>query len=61
MTTTVACEPAISRSGCAALGTGQGATWAPRLLAAYGVGLVAAGVFRAGPTLGFPPGTGRAR
>jgi Protein of unknown function (DUF998) len=40
-----------------ALGTGPGATWAPRLVAAYGVGLVVAGIFRADPTLGFPPGT----
>jgi hypothetical protein len=40
-----------------ALGTGPGATWAPRLVAAYGAGLVVAGVFRADPALGFPPGT----
>jgi hypothetical protein len=31
--------------------------WAPRLLTGYGLSLVAAGVFRADPTLGFPPGT----
>jgi hypothetical protein len=32
-------------------------TWAPRLLAGYGVGLLAAGVFTADPADGFPPGT----
>jgi hypothetical protein len=31
--------------------------WAPRLVALYGLGLVGAGVFRADPALGFPPGT----
>jgi hypothetical membrane protein len=31
--------------------------WAPRLFAGYGLGLVGAGIFRADPTLGFPPGT----
>lgn len=40
-----------------ALPPGRGSTWAPRLIGAYGVGLVAAGVFRADPALGFPPGT----
>ena len=35
---------------------GRGA-WAPRLLAVYGLGLVAAGIFRADPGGGFPPGT----
>jgi Protein of unknown function (DUF998) len=35
-------------------GTGR---WAPRLLAGYGLGLIGAGVFRADPALGFPPGT----
>jgi hypothetical protein len=34
-----------------------GQRWAPRLVAAYGLGLVGAGVFRADPSLGFPPGT----
>lgn len=32
-------------------------TWGPRLLGAYGAGLVAAGVFVADPYDGFPPGT----
>lgn len=30
--------------------------WAPRLLAGYGVALIGAGVFRADPAHGFPPG-----
>lgn len=40
-----------------ALKPGLAATWAPRLVAVYGVSLVAAGVFRADPALGFPAGT----
>ena len=40
-----------------ALRPGRGATWTPRLLGVYGVSLVSAGVFRADPALGFPPGT----
>jgi hypothetical protein len=40
-----------------ALVAGPGAVWAPRLLAVYGVSLVAAGAFRADPALGFPAGT----
>lgn len=36
---------------------GAASRWAPRLLAAYGVSLVAAGVFRADPANGFPAGT----
>lgn len=40
-----------------ALGEGRAARWAPRLLAVYGVALVAAGVFRADPMNGFPLGT----
>jgi hypothetical protein len=36
---------------------GPGSVWGPRLLAAYGVSLVLAGLFRADPALGFPPGT----
>jgi hypothetical membrane protein len=40
-----------------ALGTGRAARWAPRLLAVYGAGLVAAGTFRADPMNGFPLGT----
>jgi hypothetical membrane protein len=40
-----------------ALHPGRGATWGPRLIGSYGVGLVGAGVFVADPALGFPPGT----
>lgn len=40
-----------------ALRAGPGATWAPRLIGAYGLSLVAAGVFRADPAAGFPVGT----
>jgi hypothetical protein len=32
-------------------------TWAPRLLAGYGISLVGAGIFRADPAFGFPAGT----
>ena len=34
-----------------------GGTWAPRLLAGYGVTLIGAGLFRADAAGGFPPGT----
>ncbi|MGO4596971.1 DUF998 domain-containing protein [Terrabacter sp. 2RAF25] len=40
-----------------ALAAGSGARWAPFLTAVFGVALVAAGVFRADPALGFPVGT----
>lgn len=36
---------------------GRGGTWVPRLVGVYGLSLVAAGVFRADPAMGFPPGT----
>jgi len=36
---------------------GRGSTWGPRLLALYGLGLIAAGIFVADPMDGFPPGT----
>jgi len=39
-----------------ALRPGKGACWAPRLIAVYGASLIAAGVFRADPALGFPVG-----
>ncbi len=39
------------------LSEGPAARWAPRLLAVYGVALVAAGAFRADPMSGFPLGT----
>jgi Protein of unknown function (DUF998) len=40
-----------------ALGPGRQSAWASGLLGAYGAGLVAAGIFRADPSDGFPPGT----
>ncbi len=40
-----------------ALRGGRGGTWAPILLGLYGLGLIGAGLFRADPALGFPPGT----
>jgi hypothetical protein len=40
-----------------ALAAGTAARWAPRLLAVYAVGLLAAGVFRADPMNGYPVGT----
>jgi hypothetical protein len=39
------------------LGRGAGGTWGPRLVAVFGAGLISAGVFRADPADGFPPGT----
>jgi len=39
------------------LHTGRGSLWGPRLIGGYGVSLIAAGVFRADPALGFPVGT----
>jgi len=39
-----------------ALGSGRGATWAPRLIAGYGLGLIGGGIFIADPMNGFPPG-----
>jgi hypothetical protein len=40
-----------------ALGGAPGGTWGPRLVGAYGLGLVAAGVLIADPMNGFPRGT----
>ncbi len=40
-----------------ALAGGAGARWAPRLVAVFGASMIAAGVFRADPALGFPAGT----
>lgn len=50
---TVACAAGMRR----ALTPGKGARWGPRLVGAYGVGLVGAGVFVTDPLNGFPPGT----
>ncbi|HEV8191233.1 MAG TPA: DUF998 domain-containing protein [Ktedonobacterales bacterium] len=35
---------------------GPGGTWGPILIGAYGLGLIAVGVFRTDPANGFPPG-----
>lgn len=50
---TVAFAVGLARS----LETGLGRTWGPRLIALYGLGLIAAGAFVADPMNGFPPGT----
>lgn len=52
------CSPALSYSLSPgrALGSGRGATWAPRLIAGYGLGLIGAGIFIADPMNGFPAG-----
>jgi hypothetical membrane protein len=39
------------------LPTGHASRWGPRLIAAFGIGMVGAGVFRPDPAFGFPPGT----
>jgi Protein of unknown function (DUF998) len=39
------------------LGSGPGERWASVLVGVYGLGLIGAGLFRADPALGFPPGT----
>jgi len=39
-----------------ALHPGRAGTWGPLLIALYGLGLIAGGVFVADPALGFPPG-----
>ncbi len=40
-----------------ALGAGRSSAWAAGLIGGYGAGLVVAGLFRADPSDGFPPGT----
>jgi hypothetical protein len=52
-TMTIAAAVGIRR----AFGSGAAATWGAALIGGYGGGLIAAGVFRADPSLGFPPGT----
>ena len=44
-----------------ALGPGRGATWGPRLLGVFGLGLIAAGFFVADPMDGFPVGAPHGR
>ncbi|MFC4588785.1 DUF998 domain-containing protein [Sphaerisporangium corydalis] len=50
---TLACAVGLRR----ALRPGIGAVWAPRLVAAFGVSMIGAGIFRADPAMGFPAGT----
>jgi hypothetical protein len=40
-----------------ALGAGRDAAWAAGLIGAFGAGLIGAGIFRADPAQGFPPGS----
>jgi hypothetical protein len=53
----VAAAVGLSRALAPAGTDRPGGTWAPRLLAGYGLGMVAGGIFRADPVPGFPPGT----
>src|SRR5689334_21176330 len=48
----LACAVGLRR----ALRGGPAGRWAPRLVGAFGVAMLAAGVLRADPALGFPPG-----
>jgi hypothetical membrane protein len=48
----VACATGMRR----VLGLGRSGTWAPRLVGAFGVGLILAGVFTTDAGAGFPPG-----
>jgi len=50
---TIAFAAGLRRS----LRPGTGSVWAPRLIGAYGVSLIAAGLLRADPGMGFPAGT----
>jgi hypothetical protein len=53
---TGACVAAFAIGTARALSGRPGGVWAPRLLAVYAVGLVAAGIFVADPMNGFPAG-----
>ena len=48
----VACAEGLRR----ALASGRASTWGPRLLALFGLGMMAAGIFVADPMNGFPAG-----
>jgi hypothetical protein len=48
----IACAAGLRR----AIRSGPGATWGPLLIGIYGFGLLAAGVFTADPSYGYPPG-----
>lgn len=39
------------------IGGAKGGLWGPILIGIYGLGLIGAGIFKADPALGFPPGT----
>jgi len=41
----------------ATLTSGRGRIWGPRLIGAFGAGMIGAGIFRPDPAFGFPPGT----
>ena len=47
---TIAAAAGLRRAGAAS-------KWAARLISAYGIGLLGAGIFIADPAMGFPPGT----
>ena len=49
----VACAVGMRR----VLHPGRGGTWGPWLIGAFGVSLIAGGIFVADPAFGFPPGT----
>ncbi|GAA4231619.1 hypothetical protein FHR32_003531 [Streptosporangium album] len=51
--TTIACAAGLRR----ALTPGRSAIWISRLVGAYGVSMIGAGIFRADPAMGFPAGT----
>ncbi|MGW0808009.1 DUF998 domain-containing protein [Nonomuraea sp. NPDC002799] len=50
---TIACAVGLRR----ALSPGRGARWAPRLVGAFGAGMIGAALFPADPAMGFPAGT----
>lgn len=49
----VACSIGLRR----ALYPGRGSKWGPRLIAAYGLAMIATGIFTTDPQIGYPPGT----
>jgi hypothetical membrane protein len=44
-------------AGATGMRRAGGSRWAPRLIAVFGLGLIAAGIFTADPAFGFPVGT----
>jgi hypothetical membrane protein len=55
--TTFLLTGALTVAGAVGLRRAADTVRAPRLLALYGLGLICAGIFRADPVPGFPPGT----